>query len=244
MAQTQALVAALKKTLKAHGLTYRDVAKALRLSEPSVKRLFNSENFSLARLDQVCQLMEMEISDLVRRMDASSRQLVELTEEQEREIAADVRLLLVVFLVINGWTFDDMLKSYQLSETETIRYLARLDKLKVIELLPNNRIKLLISPRFSWRKNGPIQQFFTENLQEDFLASRFSHPGESLMFLSGMLSPASSEGLIKKMERLAADFNDQNQEDRHLPIHQRLGCSMILAMRPWRPEIFQKLRRS
>jgi transcriptional regulator with XRE-family HTH domain len=32
------LVATIKRELKARGLTYRDVAKALAISEPSVKR--------------------------------------------------------------------------------------------------------------------------------------------------------------------------------------------------------------
>ncbi|MEJ2426311.1 MAG: XRE family transcriptional regulator, partial [Candidatus Thiodiazotropha sp.] len=36
MAQTQQLITALKRTLKAHGLTYADVAERLDLSEASV----------------------------------------------------------------------------------------------------------------------------------------------------------------------------------------------------------------
>ena len=34
------LIDALKRALRARGVTYRDVARALELSEPSVKRLF------------------------------------------------------------------------------------------------------------------------------------------------------------------------------------------------------------
>ncbi len=65
MAQTQQLIDALKRTLKAHGLTYADVAKQLQLSEANIKRLFSKKTFTLERLDQVCQIMELEISDLV-----------------------------------------------------------------------------------------------------------------------------------------------------------------------------------
>ena len=79
MAETQALVQTLKKTLKANGLTYRRVAEGLGLSEASVKRLFSEESFSLRRLDQVCGLMGLEISDLVRQMEAERR------EQEERD---------------------------------------------------------------------------------------------------------------------------------------------------------------
>ena len=40
--QTTSLVNTLKKVLKTHGFTYRDVATGLKLSEASVKRLFAS----------------------------------------------------------------------------------------------------------------------------------------------------------------------------------------------------------
>jgi transcriptional regulator with XRE-family HTH domain len=243
MLRAHALVATLKKALKAQGLTYRDVGKALGLSEANVKRMFARESFTLARLDQVCQLMAMEIADLTRMMDAERRQLTELTEEQEQELVADTRLLVVAFLVVNGLTFDDIPGHFQLTEPEIIRCLAKLDRLKLVELLPGNRVKLLVSPRFTWRRHGPIQKYFTARLQEDFLNSAFGGPGETFVFLSGMLSSTSTSIMLQKIEQLASQFNELNQEDRHLPLHQRTGYSVILAMRPWRAEIFKDLRK-
>ena len=51
MAERLAIVRELKRALKERGLTYADVAAALRLSLPTVKRLFASGDFSLARVD-------------------------------------------------------------------------------------------------------------------------------------------------------------------------------------------------
>src|SRR5690554_7972479 len=73
MAQTSAIVSELKRQLRAHGLTYQDVAQALELSEASVKRLFSDRQFSLKRLDQICGLMGMEITDLVRKLAPEPR---------------------------------------------------------------------------------------------------------------------------------------------------------------------------
>ena len=47
MAQVSALIATLKRQLKAHGKTYADLALALNLSEASIKRMFWEENFTL-----------------------------------------------------------------------------------------------------------------------------------------------------------------------------------------------------
>ena len=149
MAQTTAIIQSLKMALKANGLTYRQVASQLALSEASVKRLFAEQSFSLQRLEQICQLVGMEISDLIKQMEAQQQQLSELTEEQEQQLVADIKLLLVAYVVINGLKFEDILEWYELSETETIQYLAKLDRIKLIDLLPNNRIRLRISPKFA-----------------------------------------------------------------------------------------------
>ena len=85
MAQTAAIVSALKNALKEQGITYQQVAEALDLSEASVKRLFSERQFSLQRLDQICSLLGLEISDLVRRLDQAQR-IDALTAEQEQEL--------------------------------------------------------------------------------------------------------------------------------------------------------------
>ncbi len=243
MAQTGSLISTLKIMLKSRGMTYRHVANAIGLSEASIKRLFAEQNFSLQRLDQICQLLEIEISDLVKQMQLNQQQLNELSEAQELELVADIKLLLVAFVVINGWKFEDILTWYDLSETEVVRYLARLDRIKMIDLLPGNRIRLLISPKFSWRPNGPIQMFFTEHLQQDFLQSRFDKQEETFQFPSGMLSKSSCEQFNRRIKQLVQDFHALNEQDRSLPLTERFGYSLFLAFRPWRPDVFEKMRK-
>lgn len=238
MPQCNALIASLKKVLRSQGLTYRDVAAHLRLSEASVKRMFSEENLSLQRLDAICQLAGMEISDLARRMEAETRRVVELSGEQERELASDTKLLLVAFLVVNAWSFEQIRAYYNFSETELIQYLARLDRLKLIELLPGNRIRRLISPQFAWRRNGPIQAFFNRFLRDDYLNSDFAGAEESFAFVSGMLSPDSNKLMMDKLAQLAAEFTQLNQHDQQLDLDARRGCSMIVALRPWQPKAF------
>ena len=241
MASTKSLIKALKTALKGRGITYRDVAKVLGLSEASVKRLFSGTSFTLGRLEVICRLMDMSIGDLVRIADADSFNLSELTVEQEQELVSEEKLLLVATLVLEGWEFEDILAYYQLSETELIRYLARLDRLRLIELLPKNRIKLLLAPNFAWRRHGPIKKYFTNNVKDKFLHSRFDKPDEGLMFVYGLLSDRSNALIQRRLEQVAREFNDLHQEDLHLPLKERQGSSMILAIRPW--DFFSNIRR-
>lgn len=242
MAQTSAIVGELKRQLRSHGLTYQDVAEALNLSEASVKRLFSEKQFSLKRLDQICALMGMEISDVVRKL-SPELEVEQLSLEQEQELVSDVRLLLVAVCAMNRWQFPEIHQVYDMSETDLIGYLARLDRMGVLELLPGNRFKLLVSHDFAWQPGGPIQRFFEAEVQQDFLKCRFDHPGELRLFVSGMLSAQSNEVVQQKLKRLALEFRHCHEEDLALPLEHRFGVSLLMAMRPWEIEAFDSFRR-
>jgi len=241
MAQTSLIITTLKKTLKSHGKTYSDVAKYLELSEASVKRMFSQQTFSLSRLDQVCKMLEMEITDLIQLVnDSTARQITELTDEQEKEVVSDIELLLVTISVIHNWTIADILRRYNLTEVQCITHLAKLDRLNIIELLPNNKIKIKISPNFKWRKNGHIQRFFRENIEAEFFQSRFSQKQEKLIVLNGMLSQESNAIFQRKLERLAREFDEMTKDDSSLPLDKRFGYTSVLAVRDWRFSVFDR----
>lgn len=244
MAQTTQLIEALKQALKAHGKTYFDVANYLKLSEASVKRLFSQKSFSLQRLDQVCQMIGIEISDLVQLIHESSAGSISgLTLEQEQEIVTDLELLLITVCVLNRWTLEQILANIDIPEVRCIQHLAKLDRLKMIELLPRNRVKLRVSPNFHWLENGPIQQFFLQKLQSDFFNSRFDQQQERLIVINGMLASCSYAVFQRKMELLAREFDELNNTDAGLPFEQRNGTTVVLAMRRWRYGLFNRFQK-
>ena len=63
MPQVHSLFANLKSELKAKGLTYKDVAEHLELTETSVKRLFSAEDMTLKRLDSICDLLGVDLAE-------------------------------------------------------------------------------------------------------------------------------------------------------------------------------------
>lgn len=97
MQQTPLLIATLKKALKANNVTYKILADKLGMSESSIKRIFAEESLSLQRLEQICALINIDLSDLVQMMNRDKPRISELTEEQEKVAAADMRLLGVAF---------------------------------------------------------------------------------------------------------------------------------------------------
>ncbi|MCV6615095.1 MAG: helix-turn-helix transcriptional regulator [Cellvibrionaceae bacterium] len=243
MSQTQAIVTSLKQELKAQGKTYAQVAKVLGLSEASVKRLFSTANLSLQRLDKLCDMLGISVAELVARTQAREA-LSQLNEAQEQQLVDEPKLLLVAVCALNRWQFHEILATYHLSGAECIQLLAKLDRLRLIELLPNNRIKLLVDRGFRWLPGGPIQRYFRQQIQQDYFASSFDGPGEIMLFQNAMLSPSANAIMQRKLEALAREFNQLAEEDKNLPLSERYGSSIMLALRPWEVQSFAQLRRS
>ena len=89
MAQKTQIVAELKRALRSTGHTYADVAKALGLSVASVKRLFSTEDLSLQRVDQICELVGLSLRDILERALERSDPIDQLTLAQESQVIAD-----------------------------------------------------------------------------------------------------------------------------------------------------------
>jgi transcriptional regulator with XRE-family HTH domain len=243
MAQVSLLVSELKRYLKGQGVTYAALGSRLGLSESSVKRLFAQQSFTLQRLEQICHLLGLEITDLVELMNERREFLTELPPEQEEALLADPKLLLMTYLLINGWPLAEIVATFTIEAAEAERLLIRLHRARIIELLPFNRVKLLTARNFTWRKNGPVQTFFENEVQREFLAAPFAGPGEQLRFVAGLLSRTSLVAIQQSIDRVAREFDELVRRDAVLPLSERHSCSAVFAVRPWEFSMFAALRR-
>ncbi len=243
MTQTSSLLKTLKKQLKANGTTYADVARLLKLSEASVKRAFAEESFTLRRLEKICQMLGMELSELVLAMEHDRHTVTQLSREQEETIVSDPVLLLITVCVINGYTYTELFDQYQIDPHDGMQKLAMLDRLKIIDLLPGNRIKLLVAPNFSWIANGPIQKYFQQRVEQDFFSSRFDKKTECLIVLNGLLSDSGNADLQKHMRRLGQEFTERCQNEKALTIDQRHGTTIVMALRQWQHSVFEQYKK-
>lgn len=244
MAETTALFTTLKNVLKAEDKTYADVAEVLHLSEASVKQMFRNQRMTIERLDVICnELLGMEISELVEVMQERKVRLNSLDEAQEQRLVSDVRLLLVAIHIMNGWKPEEIVQVYQIEQSEIQQHLSVLEQQGLIHIKNNGGLRLLVDRNFQWLPTGPIQRHFQGHIQDDFLAADFNGMRERLVFLTGTLSDSSVEEMLQRIEKLKAEFIDLNERDAKLALQDRMGSSMVVAMRPWLPDSFAVLKR-
>ncbi|MFZ6767106.1 transcriptional regulator [Undibacterium sp. Di26W] len=246
MTEIRQILNSIKFQLKQQGKTYRDVALALDLSEASIKRLLSVENgasMSVERLAQLCHFLGFSLMEITQEANASNARIHTLSVAQEKELVSDSKLLLVAVCAINHWQFEDILRVYQISETECLSKLLRLDKLQLISVLPGNRIRLNVARDFDWLVHGPIREYFRESGMPDFLKAAFHQENESMYFLHGMLTEPAMQKFHAELRQLKQSFAELHTESLASPLKKRCGTGLLMAMREWEPASFTALRK-
>jgi transcriptional regulator with XRE-family HTH domain len=233
MTDTQQLIDTLKRVLKSQGLTYADAAARLSISEASVKRLFSARTFTLKRLDDFCRVLDIDFFELAKLARGTESDVREMTERQEQALAQDARLLGVFYLLVSDWSAVEIVARYEISRTELTRLLVRLDRLGLIELLPQDRVRLKVPKRLRLHPGGPIHRAHGKRVIDDFIAAEFDRIGAQFRFEYRELSKASYEVMQRRLERIAAEFLELAELDATLPGRRRETTGLLLAMRPW-----------
>jgi transcriptional regulator with XRE-family HTH domain len=244
MDEVSQTIGAVKRLLKAQGLTYRDVARALDLSEASIKRVFSDETFTVERLARIARLLGYTLAELLTESANQVPPLRTLTAEQEGKVVGDQKLLLVTVCAMNRWTIGEITTGYRLTRAECLKHLLVLDRMGLIELLPGDRIRPLVARDFDWLPNGPIRRYFMEHALDDFLDSSFNEAEETLEFAQGMVTEAGFAQLRLELRRLRARMATLHEESMAAPLEQRRGIGVMLALRRWEPKGFKRLRRN
>ena len=244
MSTTADLITALKKELKTAQMTYADLAEALGMAESSVKRMLAKGDMPLTRIDAICRALRIDFADLARRVAESQPLLKELTQEQERAVVADKKLLLMAICVLSQWTLEQIVQAYRVTEAEGLKYLAQLDRIGIIELRPMNRYRLKLAKTFRWRTRGPVMDYFRDHALLDYFSGSFDGPGEGMLLVHGTISRSLAPVFNDRLQRLAQDFSQQHLADQKLPDRDREGYTLLLGMRSWEFEVFSQMRRT
>jgi DNA-binding Xre family transcriptional regulator len=232
----------LKRSLKTRGLTYRDVAKRVGLSEASVKRVFAAETFTLQRLESICNAVGISVAELVRIAAESHEPGAKfLSLEQEQLLADNPKLLACFYLLLNGRSSAEVIERMGLNERELRKFYVALDAARLIELQPRLKARMRVGPVITWRVDGPMYRVYEQQVKAEFLQSEFQGPQESLHFRSAEISEASAQILRRKLEHLEKDFAELAALDVGLPMREKQNVALLVAFRPWVFSMFSSL---
>jgi len=239
---TREVVETLKKILKSRGMTYADLARALKLSTPTVKRLFSERSFTLERLEEILRVLETDLYEVARMSRNGSQGAAELSLEQEGALARDARLFSIFWLITNEWRFDEIVAEFRISAVQLTGYYARLDRLRLIDWRTGNRARLRVPRRYVWRRGGPLRKAYGLKVVNEFMRARFDSPVDAFHFEALELTSESAVVVKRRLERVAAEINELVAADAAAPARKRVALGVLLAARPWSISIVHALR--
>ncbi len=229
------LVNNIKRELKLQGMSYADLASKLELAESSVKKMFAKSNFSLERLDQICDVLGVDLLSMVENVNEEVHRISHLTVGQEKALLGDFKLLLIAYAAINFWSIDDILYRYEMDVDEVVERLKVLERFGVLQLRPNNRIRPLISNHFEWLPDGPLAEFFYTHFLPEFFNHDFKEAGSLRVIRYGDLTDNSKKILDRKCRELIDLYQQLTYEDRHHRPgdRERRNTTLVVAYRSW-----------
>jgi DNA-binding Xre family transcriptional regulator len=243
VSESAQIIDVLKRQLKSRGITYRDLAKQVGLSEASVKRVFAEETFTLQRLEKICDAIGITVGELVKSASSAADARSQfLSIEQEELLASDAKLLACFYLLLNGHSAGEVIERLDLTERSLRSLLVKLDAVRLVELLPKLKSRLRVGPVITWRVDGPVHRLYEHQVKAEFLQSEFQGACEALHFRSAELSNASAQILRRKLNQLVQEFGDYAALDVNLPASEKHSVALLLAFRPWVFSMFGGLR--
>lgn len=243
MRQTHDIIEALKRCLKARGITYRELARRLHLSEASIKRLFAEEKLSLERLEAICDVLDMRVVELMKMTpEADAYTASRLTLAQEQMLASSPRLLTFFYLLNNGWTLERIAREYGIEGRAARACIARLVDAELVAADGASHVQCLTKRRIDWRPGGPVVKLYEAQAKSEFLKSEFDGPQDAFAAVTGELSPASVNLLRRKLQQLNREFDELVQADRYIRSEQRHSVGLLMAFRPWSFSVVSRQR--
>lgn len=235
------LVGKIKGHLRERGITYRDLAQRLGISEATLKRGFSQNIFTLERIEEICATLGLSLADLAKPEDLFP--IEHLTDAQEEALAKDERAFAAFYLLLGRLTPEQICRHFEFEAEEMQGLLLRLDRLDLIRLHAGNRVETRIRQSFYWKIGGPLAERYHSALRQDFLHSIFRGEHEGVWVLSGAISPSSLETIRKKFTQVAADCRELIRLDSKLPLADLVNVTFLSAFRPWTLPVIAQFRR-
>ncbi len=153
----------IKTIMRKKGRTYEELAKVLKVSPTTVKRVLNKDDLTLQRLHEILAWLGLTFAEVATLSEQGGKEgMKQYSTEQEQFLAKNLDYLCIWEGLVNGMSPEQLAKKYRLNAKSLQKYLFTLDKHDLIELLSNGRVRT--KPMMAWRKNGPVRTQLSDRL--------------------------------------------------------------------------------
>jgi hypothetical protein len=207
--EKSALFSAFKSILKERKLTYKDLAKRTHSSESSIKRIFSIEECSLTRLTDLLASVDITLSELMEYASQRKVDIASFSPEVEEFFAKHLDCFFIYRKLFHHRSVEEVRRRQKLSAAQMSKYLRKLDDLKIIKWLPNDRIQFLLPEFLKFRDDGPLKAAVYKSWGPKFhqlVISKMGDADHNLRLMSVRCTPELKESFSIEFEAMIARF--------------------------------------
>lgn len=214
----------LKRTLRARGMTYAQVAESLALSEVSVKRMFAQRDCKMSRLFEICALLDLPPEEVLQRARRTQSNASYLPRSTEAALAADPSLFHFFILLREDFPARDIAKIYGLTPLDIDHYGRALETLGLAELLPESQVRLTTPQPIKFRKFGALHPLVKQINQQFVLDTIDGDNEEDLVFatMGRRMLPDTVRQLVKEMRDFQSHISNLARQDQMIASEKEL----------------------
>lgn len=203
------LFMAFKSILKHRRISYRDLAEKTEMAESTIKRIFSLEECSLSKLIQIANAVDLSLQDLVAVSEKKSVEASSFSIEAENFLARNLDHFYFYRKLFFFKDVTSLKKECNMSMSQIHKYLKKLDALKVIEWLPEDKIRFLHPSFLQFRSDGPLKSAVYRDWSPSFhqrVLDRLGDDDHFMYVFSAQASDAARTEFLREFQQLAKEF--------------------------------------
>ncbi|MDD4973466.1 MAG: helix-turn-helix transcriptional regulator [Bacteriovorax sp.] len=161
----------IKNVLKLQGITQEEFAQQMKVSVPTIKRWLKGEGVLFTDLIRMLDCLGLRLSEVAMMFEGALANKFTYTLKQEQLFVSIEGLLAFFDQLLKGRSPSQIARTYSLTEKSVVFYLSHLDKSGLIEWLPKNKARVLVTGEPSWIKGGPLSQKFRRQIIDGHIAN-------------------------------------------------------------------------
>lgn len=150
------LMRVLREEIRRQKLRIVDLAKLLKVSEPTVKRYLAGKGVTLEVWTKLYEVLGLNIRQVAERAGSIMVYQQTYTEKQELAFCRTTGLYAFYDHLFNQYSVQEIMAKHKLTQKSAIFYLKSLDDIGLIKWKSGLEFSMLISGEPNWRRNGPL----------------------------------------------------------------------------------------
>ncbi|QNO27914.1 helix-turn-helix transcriptional regulator [Sphingopyxis sp. OPL5] len=223
------ILSELRSARKRSGISIDRIARQMGVSEPTVSRWLRGQALTVDALDQLCVCIGTDLKTLIEQ--ASDPGTDRLSLRQERILAADRRLSLLFFLILNGAQRESLERDFAIEPERCEDLVERLARLGLVAKTSSGRLRPLVSRSVRWQPGGPLATAFEQTVMSMMLGPGFGREGTHYVSQFALLDEEGREYVFSRFEALCEEILRGPGYVGH-PSQDRQWSSLFMMTRP------------